>query len=435
MDRPKFKYHVPYDDGDARPWYVVVTARGHHFYFNALTKQSYWQLADCEVGEALAARIDFDAVAVLMAKVNGLRVAEEEEAGGDAGEAGPRGEDNEDGGEIEEGEDIDGDDYAKSRDEFIAGLLQEEGYFKQTGLDLGYSSLEESELPAETETAAPELPAAPETAAPETAPELPAPELPAPLPAGDSLNLDVDDLDDPSATSAADFLALLSLLSTHFSPLDPWFIVEQELLPMLIKDPSYFAVPAADREALYDQWCTKNASTATAAAPEFEFATNVPPTYPTGAQLYLQFVLERKPTGFYIDFKRQHRAAIDNFITTHPSLSDTKCETLYRQYTVMLKAFRAQERAAKKANPRLNVKKLHLQRYLATTSAKMPGELARNVTAVLHQPDTDDAKCARLWYLVCSALALPASVAENATNYIVGPRKRVECYLEAFDAR
>ncbi|CAH2350807.1 hypothetical protein CLIB1423_02S05622 [[Candida] railenensis] len=505
--KPKFKYLVPFKerDGEER-WYIIITSTGRHFYFNKITKKSYWQLSDLfsiGVDESIINNIDYDEVSTLVAKANGLKLTDDRAVIQKANEAKA--------GNVDKAEDIEvasdkedfsqDDTYVQERDTFLSDLLKEEGYLapekeaaqgkdsaaepeldtggtiggeSRVGLALGYSSSEDEDESEEvvtnsvdvkddaSRTEADEIESGEKESGEKEAEEKEAGEkeedgqgdnsedLHSSTDVENDLDLDLsdDDLNGSGEDSSA-FNSLLDSLESKISIYDPWFLVEEELLDDFIKDSRYYSVESTLREELFNSWVKSKADSVDIEEhgeninEEFQVKQVGSPSFPTSIQLYLKFLQENKDKTkqYYVDFKREMRTEIENFSSL---LSEAKCEGLFREYSLMLKEFRVYEKSEKKKNPKLtvNLKKKSLLDFLEpllrqeyskrkfNIDSDTGEDFVRKMEVHIHGDIEDEAKCYRIWFLICNYYSIPKHIAESTKNYIVGPQKRVEVYYE-----
>lgn len=431
-------------------WHVVVTDDAGHFYFNSRTKSSVWQLAD--VGPGVAENINYDEIGVLSAKARGLDVRKklgekvremEEEKVEDVEEE----EDIED--EFEQDvEEEGGDDdltMALLRDVMAEHNVEIESHEEaaddeesqhvevedvevplQTliGVALGYSSSDESESDEEqdkmigsrdsqeTEYAATANSDADnddvahsddsddETYADDEIP----------------LDLSLPTQDDPAAIEA--FKSLLDSHKSSISIYDPWFIVEEDLLPKVANDPAYYGVGETQRESVYNAWVSDNSTTETSQI------------YPTSELLFFQLLQNNKSdvkTLYYSEYLAAH-SEVANFLPLHPHLNG---EVLYRQLRLTLNDFAKYERESKKhrktgkdkitGNDKNsgNLKVAHLENFLYAHRSELP-----RCGAVTTGCDFDQ------WIQLLN-FGVPTAIAHDTINFIVGDEKRLACYRRA----
>lgn len=449
--KPLFVYLV--EDTD---WHVIVTDDAGHFYFNSRTKVSVWQLAD--VGPAVAEKINYDEVAVLFAKARGLDVREVRKVGKKEKLEGEETEVEETEEEVEEMEDVDDNEEVESdyvevegEDELTMALLREvmaehdvdiENDVDDTeedvgenledtevpklrGLSLGYSSSDEEKLDDDlgdkenldndfdkdvesTEEAGEVAGGAAESA--ESLHE----SLSDDASASDApLDLSLNTENDPASIGA--FKALLDTHKSSISIYDPWFMVEEDLLPKVANDPAYYGVPEAHRESVFNAWVSE-AST----------ARETSATYPTSELLFFQLLQDNKSdvkTLYYSEYLSAHRE-VAKFLANHPNLN---AEVLYRQLRVTLNDFAKHEREAKKqqkvtgkSNSGGNLKVAHLDKFLQTHLSELP-----HYGSIVHAGSSFEQ-----WIHLLNS-GVPMAVAHDTNNFIVGDEKRVICYQRA----
>lgn len=302
---PVLQYKIPYDE-----WYIVITSKGIHFYFNEADRHSYWQLHD--VFEAYPSMrkdefvrsINYADVALLMAKVNGLNISqyikhdhkEDQEADEEnklaiaEDECGSKVHNLENGERdaeqqpplehYEDEEDVN--EYDKDEQEkFLKSFLQEEGLVKEPweakssndtqrmnnmALSLGYGSSSEEDESEEDEDNEHSSEQVDVGSIEEETPiehngnikvvsEVPASDSDAESdPEFDLEGLELEELDVTSKEK--DFFGLLDEFLDKFSVFDEWLLIEEELLLELVKQPSFYSVPdAEERKLLFERWC------------------------------------------------------------------------------------------------------------------------------------------------------------------------------------
>lgn len=367
-------------------WLVVVTQGAGHFYYDRALKVSVWQKPD-DLGE-----LNYDDLGVLFAKANGMAIGESTQK--DAGQGKKPKSDIEETDEVPELLDI-AESYTSDEEErtnedaqsLIEQVLRENNVstVQNTGLLLGYSldsdmSEEEGEEEAEAEADVQED-------------------------GTGSFGIDLD-LDLEPEDTLADLQNFKDLLETHkssISPFDPWFMVEEGLLSVLVTEPAYYALAPAQREQAFNDWVKADGPT-----------KKVARKYPTAQINFYKYLQEHKA-----EVKKKYYSEFRN---SHPDMEEvegTDAEMLYRKLKVTLSDFSAFERA-NKAKATGNLKVEHVKKFLAEKL---------NVEKQAFEADGDNAF--DRWMDLCNHFNVPETVANDPTNFILGDEKRFTCYEEA----
>lgn len=430
------------------PWLVVVCRDAAHFYHDTESGRLVWQLADTDI-EGFGRRVDFDKLAVLFAKANGFgfgdtnvkkrkledglkkksgdidaSFADADEEGEHAAkiarkaperlrdatvedESGER-EPTEDYGDLE---DILKGGYPSIEPESRESQVEPSESPKQApkssallaaSLDLGYSSSEESDGGSE----APE-----DEDFGQNANDDPSDPSDSDVNGGLDLALDSDD----AGGAEEGFLRLLDDHRAEISVFDPWFLVEEALLPKFAQDPAFYEItsPAA-KESLFSKWVSRQSE-----KPDIPAGP-----YPNNTLLFLHGLQPHKGDVrrmYYGEFRAAHAAELEPLLA---SMSEHEAEGLFRQLRVTLNDYAAEEKRQRKLGKVLgNLKVAHVQSFLEAQSVlqfKKPANL---------EPATGSAF--EKWVGLCNAYDLPKRVVCSATNFVVGDDKRLACYRRA----
>lgn len=278
--------------------------------------------------------------------------------------------------------------------------------------------------------------------------------------AGLDLGFSSDDDNVPSdnetgnvTSSNEKFFQLLDENAQDIDIYDPWFLVEEELLPKLITQPEYYGVAEGSREELYNQWVemrqTRKASnldcgdqipssgTEKHLSPDQPVEENVEQScsskYPSSTQLFYQYLQTYKSEVkkcYYGEFLRGHHKELETLISEH-GISDP--EQLYRKLRVTLNDFAKHEKELKKnkSNPGIggtqsngNAKVDHVVSFLASSKIL----IVPQKTLELNQ----QTPLFEQWVQICNFYDVPSRVANSATNFILGDDKRLNCYKNLF---
>ncbi|ODV77065.1 uncharacterized protein CANTADRAFT_92243 [Suhomyces tanzawaensis NRRL Y-17324] len=482
---PQLQYHVPYysqplqdgQDDIHSHWHVILTTTGKHFYFNSKLKTSHWQLHDIKTvygfetveWDEFVNCIEYDEVAVLAAKIRGLKglglqnqnqqhiVDEKQE------EAVPEKITEHSDNEASAGEnsddkhDSDSEVDEEARDEYISNLLKEEGFIKSpepeteqsdgekqhpAGGLVGYSSSEEEEEEEEDEEENEELEA---SALEKDGKQINTGDVSAQdseqrhveegSDSEDEVNADLDlslsDGEDAiSGTSLRDeFVRLLESLGGKISIYDSWPMIEEELISELVQHAEFYSVKSIqEREEIFNGWVQQQLGEVKADSPS-PIQEPEPQKYPSPPIEYFRILQDFKSDikkMYYQEFFNQHQERLQEL-----ELTKREKENLYREFKVMITDFSQYERKIKKSksyDPNQNLKKAELLKFLKQRRSTIQSVLAANSAAEGMQVNDHFAK----WILFLNANEFPADIAENCTNFIVGDEKRLQCYEEVF---
>lgn len=395
---PWLLHPIPYGQ-----WFLVVTDNAKHFYYNQETNKSYWQLSDVFEDTTISKDeflkcLNFDQVAVLMAKIRGLKVddgpkANKSRAVNKSPETNlpSQGEnhnesvneevitqsnkesDNESNEDWESGSSSSQNDQ-ESTEALVRGFLQEEGIAAKPSLLEGYGSEDDSD--------------------------------------SDSEELDTLDLDlNLPVADREQFLEMLSSLGDKIDKMDPWFLVKEELAGDFAQDSRYFSVTDENqREQLYNEWVQENVS---------ENEPTEDSSYPSQAQSFFSLLLQHKKA-----IKKLH---YQEFLLEHPELTDLHLpsklmESLFRQFKVMLLDQEEYERTTKKKpeyDPATNLKRERLLRFLQDSKFEPAAINLQDITGT-----TDFEK----WISLCKLANIPERIYDSPYNFVVGDEKRWEVY-------
>lgn len=441
MIQPLFTYPVR-----DTTWYIIVGKGANHFYFDAETGISVWQLSDTNIDD-LASKVNFDELAVLFAKANGLRLGRNEHLGkkrkfseenklhkrkiiedknGDkdtepvpslSPDVQPQTltQDSEFSLPVDRGEEIAGDLSVEVLEDTKPQETSEQTEQKPAGLDLGYSSSEdededgEEELGSEQEGDSIKNVSFAESEADE----------------GVNSGLDLafesedegpgGDVDD---TSKSDFKNLLDEFTSEISIYDPWFLVEEELLPKLAQNAAFYGVKDSQREQIFDEWVAARVDA------EKEQEKKNAGIFPTDKLRFFQFSQEFKPEVrklYYLEFYKKHAVEIDALSSSMVSLNPGSA---YRELRVTLNDYAEHEKAEKKRKTEGNLKVAYVETYLRRMLDGFPRQ-AEKILA-----EATDANFWDSWINICNEYSLPEKVVDDANNFIVGDEKRFACYVK-----
>lgn len=463
---PLFHYKIPYDE-----WYIIVTSKGIHFYFNKTLRKSYWQLHDVFEDNPSIDKNNFinsinvEDVSILMSKVNGLKglegyffksvshvdiepdkqVEENESAHEEVEEVFENNTDS----ESEDEEQIHEYDH-EGQEDFVRNLLLEEGYIKEqepdtkgdasNGLNLGYSSsedeLEDEDAQENEGKESGTEKSIHENESDDLVDKDTSQDQNVELDAVDENstddenqnNLDLDlSISDDGGSTADDFFNLLDCFKDRISIYDPWFLVEEELLSELITKPEYYSInDANEREKLFSQWCKIQQDE----NPESDGnAIGADEPYPTATQIYYRFLQDHKKELkklFYAEFRSEFA---NEFELSFHELLPKEQENLYRQYKIMITDYAEYEKKAKRNNPsNVNLKKQKLDTFLNKCKDTF---LPLKVSEEEIRQIEDSAKDAfDKWAKLCNMYNIPLSVCNSVENFIVGDEKRLQSYIE-----
>lgn len=400
---PWLLHPIPYGQ-----WFLVVTDNARHFYYNQESNKSYWQLSDVfedttvNKDEFLKC-LDFDQVAVLMAKVRGLKMDDRTEPKNvlkasiktpetddlnqdeNTNESvddeaimvkSSKDSDSESNEEDWTSESVSSQKDQESTEAMLRGFLQEEGIAAKPNLLEGYSSDSDSD--------------------------------------SDDSQLDTLDLDlNVPVADREQFLEMLSSLGDTIDKMDPWFLVKEELAGEFAQDSRYFSVTVEkQREQLYNEWVQENVS---------ENEPTGESSNPSQAQSLFNFLLQHKKA-----IKKSH---YQEFLLEHAELADLQLppklkESLFRQFKVMLLDQEEYERSAKKKqdyDPATNLKRERLQRFLQDSKFEPATVDLQDITGT-----TDFEK----WVSLCKIANVPERIHDSPYNFVVGDEKRWEVYKQ-----
>ncbi|GEQ67207.1 hypothetical protein JCM33374_g871 [Metschnikowia sp. JCM 33374] len=462
MVKPLFTYAVK-----DTPWYVVVAKGASHFYFDSETGTSVWQLSDTDIDD-FASKVNFDELGILFAKANGLRIGPAEhvrkkrrlsgsrehvtqpEVGDDVYDivsdlpevrSSPKREHSQEETSLlsrKEGADSSpaeksiedapiGSEEAEQDDE-VSDIDARPDVLKSTpaGLDLGYSSSEEDEDLSEEHKEAADSGSDGHADSPQSEHSFDNEDSGSEQDVNSGLDLGFEsDGDepgqDPNDTARHEFEALLDEHKAEISTYDPWFLVEEELLPKFSQNPAFYAVPdAVTREKIFDEWVVSR----TNAHSKSQQSAKSCGKYPTPKLLLLRYLQEYKPEVkkmYYGEFYKKHAAGIDAITELAPTINP---ENVYRELRVTLNDYAAYERSAKKHNVAGNLKVAHVEAYLRQKLTQYSGKLGDAAVAAHEETSFFDR-----WMHLCNELSLPEAVVCDATNFILGDEKRFAGYL------
>ncbi|OVF08308.1 hypothetical protein A9F13_09g02530 [Clavispora lusitaniae] len=457
MARPLFLYRVK-----PTSWCIVVTENAGHFYFNTDTKQSVWQLDDTDIAsDTLVANVNFDELGVLFARANGLPikqlskgtksyVEESEEKDEERKELENMEVAYDDSSDMSDDEEEDANEHEMLQNILAeSGLLQEESHDtdmeddyrnesteekQQTGLALGYSSSDDSDgseehaLDSESESSKKDILDEGESLEKKESPENEVSdeqEEPSEAVDEEESNNDLDlSLTDTTLSSKVieDFRALLESSKDDISVYDPWFVVEEELLPKLAQNPVYYAVPEQSREEIFNQWVLERTSTEEKSAGIF----------PTAEMRFFHFLQPYKGEvrkRYFAEFLRDHSQELKN-----SDFGSLNLEDAYRRLRLTLNDFAEYERRVKKqGTAKSNVKVEHVQSYVAKHLRQHHCSEASDIFAPESLSRHGD--FFEQWIYICNACQVPLKVANDPTNFIVGDEKRIACYIAVLKAK
>lgn len=476
--KPLFIYPI-----QTTSWHVIVNLDASHFYFDKELNRSVWQL--CETGldlKVFSQGVNFDELALLFGKARGLKVKTRKEVPKSDEKddkdyvVAEKSEDLEDSVEFE---DSDEDEQEAGLNEDTMDLLKSvmaeydveieqesasEEYSdgaeenkaenqKSTGLTLGYSSLEESEEENENETGN----EVEETSATYNKvtdiDQTPSESDTQSAYAGEDGETQSPDLDlsvGETAVSEEDKLAFKRLLDDHkdeISMYDPWFVVEEEILPKVAASAAYYGITDENmREQIFNEWVEEQNNAKESGK------QNILHKYPTNILLFFKFLQDYKAEVrklYYSEFCNKHQTEISEIVA---DLKITNAESLYRQLRVTLVDFGQYEKA-NKGKSSGNFKVSHVQRFLSQheyVRARRSGEerrierkterkTERKAETSLKKDEncrvTQDSECSHFdeWMRLLNSHGVPESLAHSTENFILGDEKRLQCYKQVFN--
>lgn len=456
------------------PWIVVITDSSGHYYYNKESKSSVWQLSETNISD-FPSRVDFNELAILVGKANGLRI-EEEELKGEFSNKRQRISDSIHISSSLKIPDVQKEDKAvhaidddsESVTESIAeDVTDKDARNSSTQLDvldsshtipmavvqendtlnLGYSSSdsdtsdEESSVVNKTENGL------------DTESEYDSDTIDV----NEGLNLSLsDDEMDPLSEHEDDelsenFISLLDELSSEISLYDPWFVVEEEILPKVISRPEYYGLNENQREDIFNKWAMdkqnklqecESSHNGTSISKDdsgnnstLSLKTDLRQQlkFPSKTQLFYQFLQNFKAEVkkiYYPEFYSNHQKEVDDLIN---KLSISRPDELYRKLRVTLTDFAKYEKETKKAQSKkqcitenaesgnINLKTVHVRSFLKDANINIGGKCLA--------PDMSHSAFDQ-WVQICNSYQIPDQVADNATNFILGDEKRLQCYKE-----
>lgn len=239
---------------------------------------------------------------------------------------------------------------------------------------------------------------------------------------GLDLSLSEDEID-----TTKDFLQLLDSYSDRISVYDPWFLIEEELLPELITKPQYYSIDdSSERERIFNQWCKVQQDEAQETIADASVQQSE--VYPTITQVYFRYLQNHKKElkkYFYSEFSTKFSNEID---ITFGELLPKERESFYRQYKIMITDYAEYEKKMKKSGLNdANLKKLQLITFLNKNRNSLPNNAKReDVLQVENSTEDTFSK----WAKICNLYNIPTSIGNNVKNFIVGDKKRLQSYIE-----
>lgn len=452
-------------------WLVVITDDSGHYYYNKDSKSSVWQLSDTNISD-FSSRVDFNELAVLIGRANGLHIHKQE-----TNETPPTKRQRTFESSyhssigtslIESEEDVvvkdaidgvtndmaytDTAEYATRSDisepkAEVKKVIELEGNI----IDIGYSSYDsevsdnESFISDQTQYAIDDLTS-------ENEHDIDTNDINAGL----NLSLSDDNLssmsgDEHNEEILKNFFLLLDELSSEFSIYDPWFVVEELLLPKVITRPEYYEVPETQREELYNKWAMEKQNkrkaklvnnrilmdgtlTNEALPPLADFTQQS--KYPSKTQLYFRYLLQHKAEIkrlHYPEFYSSHKKELDDLIS---ELSISRADELYRKLRVTLTDVAKNEKEMRKSGRHekgkadnaesgdKNFKVAHVKSFLEKANLDKGGKcLAHDAGSSMFDH----------WVQICNYYQVPTKIADSPTNFILGDEKRLQCFKDYFN--
>lgn len=239
---------------------------------------------------------------------------------------------------------------------------------------------------------------------------------------GLDLSLSEDEID-----TTKDFLQLLDSYSDRISVYDPWFLIEEELLPELITKPEYYSIDdSSERERIFNQWCKIQQDEAQETIADASVQQSE--VYPTITQVYFRYLQNHKKElkkYFYSEFSTKFSNEID---ITFGEVLPKERESFYRQYKIMITDYAEYEKKMKKSGLNdANLKKLQLIAFLNKNRNSLPNN-AKREDVLQVENSTEDAFSK--WAKICNLYNIPTSIGNNVKNFIVGDEKRLQSYIE-----
>lgn len=501
---PLLQYRIPFQPNHPihSTWYVVVTDTLQHFYFLQALRRSYWQLADVQCAfpqdtdlgidvDALAAAIDFDAVAILMAKARGavprdknarLSLHSKPHTNAHLGSA-PHHEtqrSQSDLGDPESGHTKDNEEQHPDNDndqdynEYNEPLPDnhndqdpdEHNESLPDDHDDQYPDEHDESLPDDHDDQCPnDRDRDHEDSVPlRSTPPLSQSQVdsnatgtlgaiqgysssdsecedevacsgeiacPGNSPHSPILSECNDEISDTELEkSHQEFKRLLTNFKSRISTYEPWFLVHEELMADFVQCPEYFAVTDEQvREQLFHDWC----SDAQSHKSDLD-NKQLPQPYPTSPILFFRFLQQHKEAVkrlFFGEFKLKFRDSLSAF----EQLPRARMESCFRQYKIMITDFAAYEKRTKESphyDLSVNLKRQKLIQFLEShlEDLKHAFEKVSLPPLATSQDDDDFSK----WIHLVNHANLAKSVVEHVTNFIVGDEKRYECYALLYNS-
>lgn len=239
---------------------------------------------------------------------------------------------------------------------------------------------------------------------------------------GLDLSLSEDEID-----ATKEFLQLLDSYKDRISVYDPWFLIEEELLPELITKPEYYSIDdSSERERIFNQWCKSQQDEPQETITDAGVQQSE--VYPTVTQMYFRYLQNHKKElkkYFYSEFSTKFSNEID---LTFGELLAKERESLYRQYKIMITDYAEYEKKMKKSGLNdANLKKLKLITFL-NKNRKCLSNNAKRKDVLEVENSTEDAFSK--WAKICNLYNIPTLIGNNVENFIVGDEKRLQSYIE-----
>lgn len=419
--QPLFTYNVPQTS-----WYIVITDTSNHFYFNNNDKCSYWQLNDLNEHygidiDQFITSINFDELAVLIAKSRGVNIESQKEEVPKTKEE-----------EKEQEEKQEEEQEEQQEEEIIIENVQvsptpspePKKEVKSQSILQGYSSSEDED--EDEESANKDRNDIDEIAAHAIAQHQPQQDINQLSDDDDddnnnSLDLSLDEDEGTiSESEKQDFMNLLNQFSNKISIYDSWDLIEEELIEEFIKFPEYLAILSKqEREKIFQKWCSRQQQQQEVIYDK-DTMINEQDTgiFPTPKLKFLNFLQDFKleiKDSFYQSFYTANYEKINQF---NLLLSSTK-ELIFRNYKLMLNDFTQFAKKFKKQNKNSNqnVKVMKLNEFL---NGKITGSY--KIDEKLSYFDN--------WIKLLNNNDISAEIAENEINFLVGDEKRLNSYIE-----
>lgn len=482
--KPLFTYPI-----SNSPWLVVIMEQAGHFYYNRDSESSVWQLADTGITD-FSLRVDFNHLALLFGKANGLAVSQdfvdnsrnaikkkktnspyqsEAELLINDTNVEPKAEEQDTAfsGETCKNASIEAYDYAPMNELNLDSVFEGINRKNHAGLSLGYSSSDSHYGDSDEEH---DIEVQPESkdnndSNDHTLVDIGNPEdITAGIDLGFSSENDVteDKIDHEDVDCIHGFLDLLDEHSAEISIFDPWFVVEEELLPKFSMRPEYYGVEAGSREELYNNWAIskrENGNTDIISNEKgkylitgFDEKKNKQNehivqalAYPSAEQLFFQFLQEHKSEvkkQYYSEFLNLHREKVDTFLA---SVNVLHPEELYRKLRVTLNdSARVEKEMKQKEKKRVKLESADISNSNAESKPNLRNVKVSQVQSFLSSAKLPTAKRLAVlqdgqssafnqWVQICNHYGVPSQVANNPANFILGDEKRLQCYKEYFN--